>query len=161
VDLLLQALRCLGDEDWCRVDEVRIAGGGPLEAAVHEAVDDLRGRGRPVTTLGYLDAPAAAELLGWTDWVVIPSRVESVPLVYGDAVQAGRGVVVTPVGDLPELVSGTCAGVVAGAPTAAGLAEALRRGLGGDPRVAGRGAAAAAAEFSVDRIAAGLLDALR
>ena len=104
IDLLLEALLLLDDEDWSNVEEVRIAGGGPLENIVKEQVTKLQENGRPVKLQGYKDKLGAAELLVWTDFVIIPSRIESIPVVFSDAMQAMRPVIAMPVGDIPRLV---------------------------------------------------------
>ena len=104
IDLLLEALQLLDNEDWKNIEEVRIAGGGPMESLVKEQVTQLQKKGCPVNLLGYQDKFGAAELLVWTDFVIIPSRIESIPVVFSDAMQAMRPVISMPVGDLPKLM---------------------------------------------------------
>lgn len=129
VDLLLDALEMLSDEDWSRIAAVRIYGGGPLEALVHRGVLRLSTSGRPVEAGGYLDLEGARALFEWTDYVVIPSRIESIPVVFSDSMQAGRPVIVTPVGDLPRLVNDLDVGIVAKEATPAAFSIALQRQL--------------------------------
>lgn len=104
IDILLDALFMLTDADWALVDEVHIAGGGILERDVESKVRSLVAAGRPVRTSGYLDRSAAAHALGSADRLLLPSRVESIPVVYSDAMKFGLPVVAMPVGDLPELI---------------------------------------------------------
>lgn len=104
IDLLLEALSLLGERDWGCIAEVRIHGGGPLEFEVNQGVERLRGDGRPVTLGGYLGREAAAQLLGWADYLLLPSRIESIPVIFSDAMQAECPVLATPVGDLPALM---------------------------------------------------------
>ncbi len=132
VDLLLDALQRLPEEDWARVSEVRINGGGPLEQTVRDAVAELQSQSRPVTVGGYLDKTAAAELIAWSDYVLLPSRIESIPVIFSDAAQIRRPIVATPVGDLPELFRRYEFGFVAAAPDANAYAEALQRALRAD-----------------------------
>ncbi|MDJ0907163.1 MAG: glycosyltransferase, partial [Woeseiaceae bacterium] len=132
VDLLLDALQCLPEEDWVRVDEVRIFGGGPLEQTVRDAVAGLRSQARPVSVGGYLDKAAAAELIAWSDYLLLPSRIESIPVIFSDAAQIGRPIVATPVGDLPELFHRYEFGFIAEAPDANAYAAALQRALRAD-----------------------------
>ena len=129
VDLFLDALSLLSDDDWGRVSEVRIRGGGPLEAEVHQAVERLQSRGRPVDVGGFLDAEEAIELFSWTDYLVLPSRVESIPVIFSDAAQLRRPLIATPVGDLPRLFGQNEFGVLAQAATAEAIAAALREAL--------------------------------
>ncbi len=105
VDLLLDALEKLSDDDWSRIERVRIAGGGPLETLVQSKVNLLRSHNRPVLLEGYKNVQEAGELLVWSDVVLIPSRVESIPVIFSDAIQAKRFVLVSAVGDFPVLLS--------------------------------------------------------
>jgi len=103
IDLLLDALLGLSDDDWRQIEMVRIAGGGPMAALVNEKIAQLHTQGRPVKLEGYKNVLEAAELLTWSDVVLITSRIESIPVVYSDALQATRLVIATPVGDFPRL----------------------------------------------------------
>ena len=129
VDLFLDALSQLSDDDWGRISEVRVRGGGPLEAEVRQAIDVLQSRGRPVDVGGYLDADEAIDLFTWTDYLVLPSRVESIPVIFSDAAQLRRPLIATPVGDLPRLFEQHEFGVLAQAATADAIAAALREAL--------------------------------
>jgi len=112
IDLLLEALHLLEDKDWGKIEEVRIAGGGPMEDYVKEQVNKLQSQNRPVTLLGFQDKFGAAELLIWTDYVIIPSRIESVPVIFSDAMQAMRPVIAMPVGDMPKLLESSNCGLL-------------------------------------------------
>lgn len=103
IDLLLDALQGLSNDDWKRIECVRIAGGGPLESLVGEKVTALQAKRRPVELEGFKNPQQAAELLVWSDIVLIPSRIESIPVIYTDALQANRTMLATPVGDFPRL----------------------------------------------------------
>jgi glycosyltransferase involved in cell wall biosynthesis len=129
VDILLESLHRLSDEDWTRISEVRIHGGGPLEEDVRNAVRQLQALDRPISVGGYLDTVGAVELIGWTDYLALPSRVESIPVIFSDAAQMGRPLIATPVGDLPELFHMREFGVLASDVTVAAFADALRHAL--------------------------------
>ena len=129
VDLFLEALTQLSKDDWARISEVRVRGGGTLEADVHRMVGRLQARGHPVEVGGYLDTAGAIDLITWSDYLVLPSRVESIPVVFSDAAQLGRPMIATPVGDLPSLFEQYEFGVLAGEVTSGAIAEALRRAL--------------------------------
>ncbi|MBK7918589.1 MAG: glycosyltransferase [Chloroflexi bacterium] len=97
-DLLLESLKLLTDADWARIEAVQFCGGGPLEALVHEEGKRLQENGRPVTIRGYLNREEAAELLLWADYLLLPSRIESIPVIFSDAMQANCPVIAMPVG---------------------------------------------------------------
>lgn len=129
VDLLLDALGLLGDEDWQRIERVEIQGGGPLEPLVRARVMTLQAQGRPVEAGRYLTKPEAEAAIARADWVLIPSRIESIPVVFSDAMKLGRPVVAMPVGDLPQLIEADACGVVTESVCAAALCNAIRRAL--------------------------------
>lgn len=128
-DLLLDALALLTDADWTRIERIEIQGGGPLDALVRERAERLRAAGRPVEVGGFLDKPAAAAAFARSDWLLLPSRIESIPVVFSDAMKLGRPIVSMPVGDLPRLFAERDVGVVAADVSAAAFADALRTAL--------------------------------
>ncbi|HFQ93169.1 MAG TPA: glycosyltransferase [Anaerolineae bacterium] len=156
VDLLLDALHLLLDEDWRQIAEVRIFGGGPLADVVTAEVERLRANGRPVALGGYLNRREAADLLTWADYLLLPSRIESIPVIFSDALQANTPLIAAPVGDLPRLLADGAAGILAEGVSAAALAAAVRRGLGQPPVSFGDGLAALQAQFDVEETAARL-----
>lgn len=131
VDLLLESLRLLKDEDWRLIAEVHIAGGGPLAELVAEAVQALQRDGRPVRLSGYLNKEGASRAFAEADRLLLPSRVESIPVVYSDAMKFRLPVVSMPVGDLPSLIgrgTGWLAGQVSAPAFAEAIAHCLRSG---------------------------------
>jgi len=96
---------------------VLVAGDGPL-------ADELRDEARllDVRFLGYLDD--ARDVFAAADVVAIPSLTEGLPLTALEAMAAGRCVVASAVGELPELLAGG-AGVLVPAGDAAALSDAL------------------------------------
>ena len=157
VDLLLDALCRLTAADWHGINEVRICGGGPLESAVCEAVRSLQDAQRPVTLGGYLGKQGAADLIGWADYLLLPSRIESIPVVFSDAIQLATPVIATPVGDLPRLYREVGFGTLASAATAAAFADALRAGLAQDASGFAARLESARKYFDLDRSAKRLL----
>jgi glycosyltransferase involved in cell wall biosynthesis len=89
----------------------------------------LSRQGRPVALGGYLDKQEAADLIAWTDYLLLPSRVESIPVIFSDAVQLLTPIVATPAGDLPRLLEKFRFGVVASEISAPAYADALRSAL--------------------------------
>lgn len=156
VDLLLQALGLLGDADWSRIEKVEIQGGGPLEPAVREAVETLQRAGRPVLLGAFLSKEQAEGAIARADWLLIPSRIESIPVVFSDAMKLGRPVVSMPVGDLPRLIEELRCGVVANTVSAEDYARALATAVAA-PTVRFLPGAEAAARFDLRAIARALL----
>lgn len=128
VDLLIQALTRLDDEEWAHIAEVHIAGGGPMEDAVRQGVAALRAAGRPVRLSGYLDRDQASLALAQADRLLLPSRVESIPVVFSDAMKFSLPVISMPVGDLPALI-GSGTGWLAQRVDAEAFAAAIRVSL--------------------------------
>ena len=133
IDRLLQALQMLEDQDWARIAGVVIAGGGPLEAEVKAAVDRLQQMNRPVTLRGYLGAKQAADFIAAADYLLLPSRIESIPVILSDAVHCNTPPVMTPVGDLPHLFMDYGFGVLARSTTPTDIAAAIREALVDSP----------------------------
>lgn len=154
VDLLLQALALLTPADWDRIERVEIVGGGPLQEQVHAAVQQLRDAGRPLLVHGFLAKPEAEAALLRADFLLLPSRIESIPVVFSDAMKLRCPVVSMPVGDLPGLIPGC--GVLAAEVTPQAFAAALRAALAQSPQDFADGMAAQAQRFDLAQVAARL-----
>lgn len=135
IDLLLDALALLDDAAWTRITEMRIAGGGPLEALVRERVAALQSAGRPLRLDGFLDRAQASSAIGDADWLLIPSRIESIPVVFSDAMKLDCPVISTPVGDLPQLFANGAPGVLADGTAPTDIARAIVMALASNPRL--------------------------
>jgi glycosyltransferase involved in cell wall biosynthesis len=160
-DLLLDALTQLTPKEWSMIEAVRVCGGGPLEAELRARAQALAADGKPIQLGGFLDHAAAYSLFEWADYVVIPSRIESIPVVFSDAMQAHRPVIAAPVGDIPKLIETYACGVLATEVSPAGIAAAIRRALATPPGQFLRGLGAAADAFSVQGAADGFLNTVR
>lgn len=158
IDILLDALALLTDADWKKIEAFRICGGGPLEPLVAARHAALTAAGRPVRLGGYLDKTAAAGLLAWADYLVIPSRIESIPVIFSDALQAGRPVIATPVGDLPRLMHEYQPGILVDGPSPQAVAAGLRTALEGSPRRYRDGLIRARSQFDIGRACAQFLE---
>ncbi|MBT8103920.1 MAG: glycosyltransferase [Woeseia sp.] len=152
IDLLLDALDMLGDEDWAKIDAVRIFGGGPYRGTVHQRAGILAGLGRPVSVGGFLDKPAAAALIESVDFLLLPSRIESIPVIFSDAMQLRTPIVSTPVGDLPRLFDKYRVGVLASSVDPDAFAEAIRRALAEDIRSFDESVSRASQDFDLTGI---------
>lgn len=160
IDLLLQALELLSNEDWQYLEAVRIHGGGPLEKLVQTHAAHLVDADRPIIVGGYLDRDGARDLLAWADYVVIPSRIESIPVIFSDAMQMQCPVIASPVGDLPQLIADHHCGILAATVDASSLVQALRHALSLAPTDFTDGLCSAAAAFDVATAAHNLVEML-
>jgi glycosyltransferase involved in cell wall biosynthesis len=130
IDILMDALVLLSNDDWSKIDEIRIYGGGPLSDYVHRIANALRRAGRPVEVGGYLDKENAGKFIAWSDFMMLPSRIESIPVIFSDAAQMKRPIIAAPVGDLPRLFERNRFGILSGGATALAFANAIREALG-------------------------------
>ena len=132
-----------------KISHVKFYGGGPQEKEIHSRISLLQIEKKPIEMGGYLDRHGAAELYKWADFVIIPSRIESIPVIFSDCMQANTPVIVTPVGDLPRLVDNYGVGVIAENVSSTALATAIRSALQSPPSLYEKGLALAAHEFKV------------
>lgn len=140
VDILLEAAQIaagrLGNDKF----EVVIVGAGEMEPAMREfvSIHNLHENVRLVVR------PPFDQLLGYykqSSCVVIPSRMESIPLVFGEALQAHKPMIVSEVGDMGELARRYQVARVVPPNNAEALAGALYDFiLQGNPNFQGNGA---------------------
>jgi glycosyltransferase involved in cell wall biosynthesis len=132
-DLAIEAVARTGDV-------LEIVGDGDQRAALEALARDT---GASVRFLGSLPPEAVAERYAAARLVVVPSRREGFGMVAAEAAAAGRAVVASAVGGLPDIVGATN-GVLVPAGDVEALADALRStdpalGRGGPAAVAGLG----------------------
>jgi glycosyltransferase involved in cell wall biosynthesis len=127
-------------------------GEGSLASAMAGRIADL-GLGGRVRLHGAIGPADFAGRLAWCDFLVIPSRIESVPVVFSDALQRGAPVLATDVGDLGDLVRDLAVGRVVPPEDPDAMARALRELDDVDSRAFAAAARAAAERFRVPGIA--------
>lgn len=127
MDVLIDAVGRLEEGHRERL-HVRIAGFGPDEDALRAQVDRLALSG-VVDITGPITAQELADELAVADLAVVPSRLESIPLVLSDIAQSGCPMVVTETGDMGRLVDRFGAGTVVEAGNAAALSAALAEAM--------------------------------
>lgn len=158
VDILLESLQRLSPAQWADIKTLRIAGGGPMAPAVHAQCNQLIAAGLPVEVSGFLDKPTATRWIQSLDVLMIPSRIESIPVIFSDAMQCDRPVISTPVGDLPRLLQDYQPGVLAETVDAAGFADAITKMLERGPGSFRAGVKQARDVFRLDRCVATFAD---
>jgi glycosyltransferase involved in cell wall biosynthesis len=79
-----------------------ICGAGSLETALRARVEQARAS-EEIEFLGSRPGAVISAYMSACDCLIIPSRMESIPIVFSEALQAGIPVLMTDVGDLGEL----------------------------------------------------------
>lgn len=93
-----------------------------------------------VEVVGWVGAAEKLRLLSWANVLVLPSHREGLPNVVLEAMAAGRAVVASEVGSIPEVIQQARTGLLCAPRDAASLGSSLRR-LVTDPALrAGMGA---------------------
>lgn len=99
---------------------------------------------------GWIGPPTRAALLAGTDMLLLPSHQEGLPMAVLEGMAAGRLVITTPVGGIPEVITDGRNGLLVEPGAVAQLSEALERAID-DPELRRRlGAAAELASRDFD-----------
>jgi len=125
-DVLIQAFVRGGLPAW----DLIIAGEGPERPALEQLARRL-GAATRVLFLGRADRPAAVALFKGCSFFVLPSRLEPLGIVNLEAMAAGKAVVASGVGGVPEIVQHAATGLLVPPGDPDALAEAMGR-LAGD-----------------------------
>ncbi len=110
VDLLIKAVSRLGPQQ-IKSSHFYLFGKGPAEADCRELIAQ-NALDKTVTLMGYANREQVATYLKYCQALIIPSRIESIPVILSDAAQADCPVVVSDVGDMGRLVERFGNGVV-------------------------------------------------
>lgn len=100
-----------------------LAGDGEIDRYRHQVA--AAGLADRVGLPGWVDGPAAADLLAQADILVLPSHAENFPISVIEALAARVAVVATPVGATPELLRDGVSALFVPTGDAAALAAAL------------------------------------
>ena len=126
-DVLLRAWRRVRDTV-AECPDLVIAGDGPARADLEQLARSL-GIGEHVDFPGRCDRPATAALFAGCESFVLPSRHEPFGIVNAEAMAAGRPIVATRVGGVPEIVIDGDNGLLVPPEDPDALSAALRRVL--------------------------------
>ena len=117
IDILLDAFRIVRKR--CKTCALWIIGDGPLRAHLEQATQGLEN----VWFLGHRSD--VRRLLAAADVFVLPSRYEASPLALLEAMAAGKPVIATAVGGVPEILHGNQQGLLVQPETPTELAQAM------------------------------------
>lgn len=105
--------------------KLAIAGDGDL-AAIQRHVDE-KGIGQFVEILGWIDSDQRAVELARATLFALPSYNEGLPMAMLEAMSAGKAIVVTPVGGIPETVTDSFNGLFVPPADATALSSAIKK----------------------------------
>ncbi len=98
-DILIEAMRlCV---DWGLTAHLHMFGTGSLDKYLRQQVV---GYESSIFVHGYASPKTCVHYMHLCDWLVIPSRIESIPLIFSDAIKMNIPILATDVGDLSVLV---------------------------------------------------------
>ena len=123
IDLGIQAVQACSEMK--EMFEYRIVGEGSQRAEL----ESLIGSSDNIRLLGYLDDDAVSAELCSADFVVLPSRSEGMPLVFFEALSAGKKVIASDVGDIRMCLAGKDIGWVSAPGDVGALAKSIRTAL--------------------------------
>jgi glycosyltransferase involved in cell wall biosynthesis len=126
-DLLLDAIRLLNDSTQYQT-VFHFFGTGDMQAHLQSQVQTT-GLQPHVTINGPIGAAVLSAYLEAVDYLVIPSRIDSIPVILSDALQKRCPVIVTDVGDMGRVVSEHGAGCVVPPEDPLALAKAIEQTL--------------------------------
>ncbi len=122
-DILLEAVPSSLPEGW----ELVLAGDGPLTPQIRRRVSqsDLRDK---VDFIGRADRKVVYSLFKGCELLIVPSRAdEGLPVVCAEAIAAGKAVVGTRMGGIPEAIADGVNGLLVPPEDVAALSAAIRR----------------------------------
>jgi glycosyltransferase involved in cell wall biosynthesis len=124
IDILLESFKILTSLNYRSNPKLHIVGSGILNHKCMEYVAS-EGLGDKVKFWGAADESQKFRLLKGADIVAIPSRYEVAPLILIEAIAAGKPIVASRVGGIPEVLRQGVNGVLT-RPTSTDLAIALK-----------------------------------
>jgi glycosyltransferase involved in cell wall biosynthesis len=106
--------------------QLHLFGGGSLESGLRQLTQGFE---KFIRVNGYADQETVMRFMRYCHWLVIPSRIESVPLIFMDALQMRIPMIGTDVGDLGRLIQMNQVGWVVASPDPEALVQVLREAV--------------------------------
>lgn len=122
-DILLEAVEKI-PEFFLKNMRFHMFGHGDLYPALCSKIEEY-GLKDYVKLNGAIEAQSLANYFSLCDYVIIPSRLDSIPVILSDAAQAGVPVIASDVGDMGDLVRKHRSGIVFPSENSAILAKVL------------------------------------
>lgn len=125
IDILIESVNLLLRENKNLNFNLYIFGVGSMEKQIKEKIKEYNLQ-KNVFFMGFASSQTAATYLNQCDWLVIPSRMESIPVVMSDALQMNTPVIASDVGDMGHLIRNYNIGKVIRSGDVADLTEKLK-----------------------------------
>jgi len=155
-DLLLHSLAQLSQMTKAKIF-VHIYGTGPLEKSLKVLHKQLNLESF-VKLNGPINAQEFANALKRVSYLLIPSRIESIPLVFSDALQMQVPVIAMPVGDLTDLIQQYQCGILSQAVNENAYADALEEGINANTALFASGIEKVSEQFNISLAAKNWVD---
>jgi glycosyltransferase involved in cell wall biosynthesis len=126
-DLLIKAIACLPLEVRESI-RLHMFGPGPLKEDLGKMISELKLE-KYIDLHGPIRAQEFSNYLDSVSFFVIPSRIESFPIVFSETLQSSTPVVSMPVGDLEPFIKEYKCGIVAKEVSPEALASAMQEAL--------------------------------
>ena len=104
--------------------KLRMFGLGPLRESLVNCVREHHLE-KYITVGDGIETSALIDEMQRATYLVIPSRLESIPVIFSDALQMATPIIATPAGDLPKLISENHCGFLADDFSALALAQVI------------------------------------
>lgn len=102
IDILLEAMRLLSSREIEANPKLHVVGSGEMEESCKKYII-RNGLSKKVDLWGSVPESLKFRLMKGADIIVVPSRYENAPIVLLEAIAAGKPVVATCVGGIPEM----------------------------------------------------------
>lgn len=122
IDILIKTINLLKDKKIM----FHLFGDGNMKNEVDSLIEKYQLKPKFLKTYGYAEPKTVIQFLTYCNALVIPSRIESIPVIFSDAMACHCPVIANNTGDLKSLISKYQVGVVSEKCAPKSLAKAIR-----------------------------------
>ena len=133
VDLLIKAINELTEEEKTKTLFHIFGMPGPEEKTIRKMIKELNLESNTFVN-NAIPSDEVYTYISNSDFVVIPSRIESIPVVFSNGIESDKPVIVTDVGDMGDLVRKYNVGFIT-IPDVESIVSSLREALKADKRL--------------------------